>query len=240
MNMRTIAVILAGGSGARLGGPLPKQFMIVAGRMVIEHTLSVFGSCVAVDEICIVANPKFISLLEESDVRGRFPKLKRIIPGGKERYHSSLAAIESYADEADDCVMMFHDSVRPMVSRRIIDDCLVAMRGHDAVATGIPATDTVWEVNDRDEIIAIPERASLRNAQTPQCFRLGLIREAYRRAMLDPGFHATDDCGVVLKYMPGCPIAVVPGERSNIKLTYTDDVEALEVLLGRRQESWCT
>lgn len=237
--MRHIAVILAGGTGSRLGGTLPKQFLKAGGRMVIEHTLEAFEKCEAVDEICVVAHKDHLSIVDREELRSRFPKLRHVIPGGRERHDSSIAAIRHFTDcgEGDDSVLLFHDAARPLVSGRILADCIAAMATHDAAAVGIPSTDTIWVVDDDDKITAVPPRARLRNAQTPQCFRLATIREAYRRALEDPGFHATDDCGVVSAYMPHCSIHVVEGDRLNFKITYPDDLRQLESLTaGRRAE----
>ena len=105
-----------------------------------------------------------------------------------------------------------------------------ALKGHEAVGVGIPSTDTVWEVRqdfDRELskfIVRIPERSTMWRAQTPQAFRLPLIRDAYQCALQDPHFCATDDCGVVRRYMPGCKIHLVEGEECNRKITFAEDM----------------
>ena len=100
------------------------------------------------------------------------------------------------------------------------------------MAVAIPATDTMFEVTDDGNFItAIPSRKRLRCAQTPQAFRIEVIREAYRKALQDPHFTSTDDCGVLFRYCPEIPIYIVPGEVSNMKLTYPEDTLLLENLL---------
>ena len=101
-------------------------------------------------------------------------------------------------------------------------------------AVAVPSSDTVVVV-DGDVIVATPDRATLRRQQTPQGFRLGTIRAAYARARADPAFTATDDCGVVLRYLPGVPIHVVPGSEDNIKITHPADLAVAEQLLKLRQ-----
>lgn len=237
--MKNIAVILAGGRGSRLGDSTPKQFLKIAGKKVIEHTIDVFQNNRNIDEICVVTHPDHISEVEAISIRNHYTKLKRILSGGNERYLSSLAAINSYSDE-EDVNLIFHDSVRPLVNDRIIDDCVAALTKYSAVDVAIPTTDTIISVDADNEINKIPRREMLRNGQTPQAFRLPVIKEAYRRALLDPAFRTTDDCGVVLKYMPDTPIYVVNGEQFNIKLTYKEDVFLLDKLFQLKSNNSIT
>lgn len=227
--MKNVAVILAGGSGSRLGGSLPKQLLKVAGKKVIEHTLDVFQGHALINEIVVVSHADYIRDVEELLVKNpHYTKLKRILIGGKERYHSSLAAIRAYENE--DVNFIFHDSVRPLVNERIITDCISALKKYGAVDVCIPTTDTIVQVNTDAEIVKIPNRASLRNGQTPQAFRGDVIRRAYELALNDPNFRTTDDCGVVLRYLPDEPIYVVEGEQFNMKLTYKEDLFLLDKL----------
>lgn len=227
--MRNIAIILAGGVGSRLGYSTPKQFYKVAGKTVIEHTIDTFESHSGIDEIAVVMNETCIDRMEDIILRNKWHKLKKLLKGGAERYMSTLSAIRSY--DGEDVNMIFHDAVRPLVSRRIIDDVIAALNTHEAIDVAVPATDTIIEVDSTGNNIAtIPPRASLRRGQTPQAFRLSVIKEAYRRALQDPSFVSTDDCGTVVKYMPEIPIYVVPGEESNMKLTYKEDTYLLDKL----------
>ena len=118
--MKNIAIILAGGSGTRLGGEMPKQFIRVAGKQIIEYSIEAFERCERIDEICIVCREDYIAYLEELVQSSGYTKVKKILSGGKERYDSSIAAINAYPD--DDTNLLFHDAVRPMVSPRIIND----------------------------------------------------------------------------------------------------------------------
>lgn len=235
--MKNIAVILAGGSGSRMGmgNDIPKQFMKVAGKKVIEHTIDVFETCPLIDEICIVSKSDFVNDVENLVVANQYKKVKKILHGGKERYHSSLAAINAYTD--DSINLLFHDAVRPLVSQRIIADCVEALKHYNAVDVAVKTTDTIISVDENECIDFIPDRTKLRNGQTPQCFKLGTIRKAYELALADPNFTTTDDCGTVRRYLPNEPIYVVNGDNSNMKLTYVEDLFLLDKLFQLRTQS---
>ena len=230
-----IAVILAGGSGTRLGNDVPKQFLKVAGKQVIEHTIDVFEKSPEIDEICIVSKPDYVATVEELVVKNKYKKVKKILNGGKERYDSSLAAINAYTD--DETNMLFHDAVRPLVNDRIIHDCIEALRHYNAVDVAAKTTDTIISVTEDECIDFIPNRANLRNGQTPQCFKRGTIKKAYELALADPNFVTTDDCGTVRRYLPQEPIFVVAGENSNMKLTYLEDLFLLDKLFQLRTQT---
>lgn len=234
--MKNIAVILAGGSGRRLGETLPKQLLKIAGKKVIEHTLLVFQNHPLIDEIVVVSHADYIRDMEDIAIRNHYTKLKKILAGGEERYHSSLAAINAYSEEVN---LIFHDSVRPLVNERIITDCIHALERYNAVDVAVPTTDTIIQVDDNNEITKIPARSMLRNGQTPQAFKWSIIKRAYELALKDPGFKTTDDCGVVLKYLPDEPIYVVKGEQFNMKLTYKEDLFLLDKLFQLKSISVC-
>lgn len=227
-----VAVILAGGVGNRLDKSHPKQFFKVAGKTVIEHTVNVFEKNRTIDEIAIVINPNYQVTIEDLVLSNRWKKVRKILKGGAERYHSSLAAVKAYAG-AGNINLIFHDAVRPLISDRIIDDTVAALEKYNAVDVAIPAVDTIISTKG-DFIDAIPERSKLRRGQTPQGFKLDTIRRAYELALQDPSFKSTDDCGVVLKYLPDEKIYVVKGEEVNMKLTYKEDSYLLDKLFQLR------
>ena len=225
-----IAIILAGGTGSRMGADKPKQFIEVDGRSVIERCIDAFEAAPGIDEIAVVMHPQWTTLMHEVAEHNTWKKLKKILEGGSERYMSSLNAIAAYIDYPDDTNLLLHDAARPWVSQEVIARTVQALTHHEAVAVGIPSTDTVWEVRqDFDKqlskfIVRIPERSTMWRAQTPQAFRLPIIRDAYQHALQDPQFHATDDCGVVRNYLPGTKIIIVPGEEQNRKITFKEDL----------------
>ena len=225
---RNIAIILAGGSGQRFGSALPKQFLPLAGKTVIEYSVGAFEKCEAIDEIAVVMHPDYLPQMQEIIDRNGWQKVRKLLPGGAERYLSTLAALNAY-EGTTEANLIFHDAARPAVSQRIINETVTALQSHPAVAVAIPATDTIFEVTDDGNFItAIPARKRLRCAQTPQAFRIDIIREAYQKALKDKDFTSTDDCGVLLRYCPEVPIFIVPGEVSNMKLTYPEDTSLLE------------
>ena len=249
--MKNIAVILAGGTGSRMGSSVPKQFLELAGRAVIEYSIDAFCSHPSIDEVSVVVHPDWRSRMEEIVKSGKWKaeggKFGKVIDGGSARYMSSLNAIMAYINEPDDTNLLLHDAARPFVSVEIIDRVVAALKHHEAVGVAVPSTDTGWEVhpdmssefgirNSECEIprfvARIPERKLMWRAQTPQAFRLPLIRDAYQRALQDPQFQATDDCGVVRKYMPGTKITVVEGSDLNMKVTTPHDIATLEQVLA--------
>lgn len=238
--MKNIAVVLAGGMGKRMCSQVPKQFLMLSGRTVIEYSIERFNSHPSIDEVCVVIHPEWRDKMEGIIEKNCWQKLKKVVDGGEERYMSTLNAVMAYIDEPDDTNLLIHDAARPMVSSEIIDRVVATLQTHEAVGVAVPSTDTVWEVHpdfngdmklkdgELPRFIArIPERKLMWRAQTPQAFRLPLIRDAYQRALQDAMFQATDDCGVVRKYMPGTKISVVEGEEINMKVTTPQDIDFL-------------
>lgn len=228
-----IAIILAGGVGSRLGLGKPKQFMKVAGKTVLEHTVEAFQKHDLIDEIVIVMHANYVHDAESMLLKNHWTKVKRILNGGSERYESSLVAIKAYENTSnqDQINFIFHDAVRPLVSKRIIDETISALRNYDAVDVAIPAVDTIIELDSSKQFInSIPNRSFLNRGQTPQAFKYQIIKKAYELAMQDPNLQTTDDCGIVRKYLPKTEIYVVQGAEQNIKLTYPEDIYVLDKL----------
>lgn len=232
LNMN-IAVILAGGVGSRLGLEKPKQFMKMAGKTILEHTVDVFQKHILIDEIVIVMNAAYLHDAEEMVLQNRWYKVKKVLNGGSERYESSLVAINAYKNVVgiEDANIIFHDAVRPMVSKRIIDETIGALENYDAVDVAIPSADTIIKLDETKQYISeIPKREYLNRGQTPQGFKYKTISEAYRIALSDPDMQTTDDCGIVKKYLPETKVYVVKGEEQNVKLTYPEDIYVLDKL----------
>ena len=231
MVKRMVAVVLGGGAGTRFGATVPKQLLVLNGRTLVEHCVAAFSAAASIDEIVLVMPPAYHD--EAKRLVGR--KVSAIIEGGTARSDSvrnALAHIGARHDPAETGVLI-HDAARPLVTQRIIADCTRALREHDAIGTAVPTSDTILQVAN-GTIADVPPRESLYRAQTPQCFRLEVIARAHALAAADPAFAPTDDCGVVLRYLPDTPVHVVPGSEDNIKVTYPSDLEIAAALLRAR------
>jgi len=230
--MRTVAVVLAGGTGERFGTSVPKQLLPFAGRPLIEHSVAAFDEAPAVDSVLVVMAARHAGQVREALAGGGYRKLAAVIPGGPSRVESTRCAIEALGGE--ECDVLFHDAARPLVDQRIIADCAAALAVHRAVGVAVPSPDTIAVVSE-GVMTAIPRRDSLVRLQTPQGFRLSVIRRAHELAAADPGFGdlpATDDCGIVLRYLPDVGVHVVPGSERNLKITFPRDL-AVAVVLHR-------
>ena len=219
---RNVAVLLAGGVGVRIGLDIPKQLIKVAGKTILEHALIALHSHPMVDEVKIMMAPGHLDAVREIVKTGGYDKVTDILEGGDTRNDTTLRALDSLGDT--ECNVLFHDAVRPLVTSRIITECFEALETHPAVDVAIPSADTIIEVDGDNTIREIPPRAALRRGQTPQAFRSTVIKEAYEIAGRDPDFVATDDCTVVLRYLPDRPIWVVHGDERNMKVTEPIDV----------------
>lgn len=237
--MQNIAVILAGGIGARVGGNTPKQLLpLPDGHSVLEHAVNAFEQSPHIHEVCIVMHPDYIAYAEQMLLANAWQKVHHIIPGGKERWESSVNAIRAITHyplsiTPKEINLLLHDAARPFVSQEIIARVCEALEEHEAVTVAIPSTDTVYEMAD-NKVARIPQRATIMRAQTPQAFRLELIAEAYTKALgidslsteacAEAHLPATDDCGVVFNHLPEVSVHIVLGEEQNRKITFKEDI----------------
>src|SRR5690606_14824374 len=225
--LRNVAVILAGGTGTRVGLAIPKQLIKIAGKTILEHTIAVFQAAEQSDEIVVLMAQGHLDPVHAIVRDGGYTKVTQVLEGGSTRNETTSLALQALGDE--ECNVLFHDAVRPLVSQKIISDVIEALQTYEAVDTAIPSADTVVQVHpersgDLDTISDVLRRDLLRRGQTPQAFRASVIRDAYEKAWQDPDFTATDDCTVVLRYRPDVPIAVVQGHERNMKVTEPIDV----------------
>jgi 2-C-methyl-D-erythritol 4-phosphate cytidylyltransferase len=221
------AVILAGGVGARVGLGIPKQFLKVAGKSLIEHTIGVFETSNHISEIVIMMNPEWMDEVDALVSRAKFSKVTKILPGGSTRNETTQLALANFND---DDIVLFHDAVRPLIDEQIIRNCVSLLNEYQAIDVVIPSADTLVIVDNEGFIQDIPPRASFRRGQTPQGFVAGILKDAYSKANKDPDFQATDDCSVVLKYRPDVAIATVPGSEYNMKVTEPIDLFLVDKL----------
>jgi len=218
---KVYGIILASGVGERFGQHIPKQFIKIAGKTIIEHTVEKFEKNDNIDEIIIVINPTFRSLMEEILLKNNYTKVSKLLNGGATRRESSAVAINALTD--DHAKVLIHDAVRPFVSDRIINECVQALDKYQAVDVAIPAADTIIQVDDESHITNIPKRKYMMRGQTPQAFRLGIIKKAHELVETDSDASFTDDCGLILKYQLS-EVYVVQGEERNIKITYPEEI----------------
>lgn len=230
-----VAILLAGGSGQRFGADRPKQFVRIGERTVLEHSLAAFEQSPHIDAILIVSHPQHLDEVRELLPSSQHPKLLTVVAGGAERQDSTLNALRALTQITDTPLeqirILIHDAVRPAVSQSIIERVCTALHTHQAANLVVPVTDTLLEVNDNGTTAAMPSRARFRRVQTPQGFHAATLQHAYDVALTDPNFQATDDCGVVFRYLPEVEIALVEGEQRNLKLTYPEDLHVLHHLL---------
>ena len=234
--MKNIVFILAGGTGSRVGGEKPKQFLPLAdGRSILEHSVDAFELSHYIDEIIIVMHPDWMEEAKTIVKNNAWKKVKNVISGGKERWESSWNGISMYLkdDKKDmDTFYWFHDAARPFVSQDIISRVAEGLKSHLAVTVAVPVTDTLYKVESRKskdkrqtpKVESIASRKDYMRAQTPQAFHYLVIGPAYMRAIEKGKIAATDDIGILMKYNPEVEVYIVEGEEENKKITYKEDL----------------
>ena len=228
--MRMVAVVLGGGTGQRVGAALPKQLLRLGGKTLVEHCVAAFEQAPGVDEILVVMAAGYVEQVRGMLAAGGFSKVTGVIAGGVARSDSTRVALAAIAGPGE-CGVLLHDAARPLVDQRIIADCVAALGVHEAAGVAVPVSDTIVITND-GVMHSMPRRETLWRCQTPQCFRLPVIARAHELAAADPDFAPTDDCGVVLRYLPDVSVHIVPGSERNLKITYPQDLAVAEALLA--------
>lgn len=216
-------VIVAGGSGKRMGASLPKQFMLLGGIPVVARTINTFSEALPNADIVVVLPEEHIALWR--NLASRFDVAPhRCVAGGKERFHSVKCGIDALGSEVE--YIAVHDGVRALASKRLVIRAALAVEEHKAVIPVVDVVDSYRRVvGDDSEIVP---RSELRIVQTPQIFKSETLRRAYEQEF-DASF--TDDASVV--EATGVSITLVEGEDSNIKLTTPEDMEWAEWFLQR-------
>lgn len=220
--MKNYAIILASGTGTRCQNNLPKQFLKIGDKTILEHTLDIFETNNNIDGIILVITAQYKQ--KAANLTKSYKKIIKITEGGETRKVSSYIGVNSI--EEDNANVLIHDCARPLLSQKVLNECIEALKRHDAIVTAIPSSDTIIEIENR-EVINIPDRAKLMRVQTPQCFRLSLIKKAHELSLNDNDF--TDDCGLVLKYNLA-KVHIVEGDINNIKITYPQDIKFAQYL----------
>lgn len=227
----TVALILSGGSGVRLGADIPKQYIEVNGRPVISYCMERLSRHGEIHAIQIVAaqewQEQIKGWLEKYDVCGKFRGFS--LPGENRQlsiYHG-LEDIRKYADDSD--VVLIHDAARPLLSEKMIAECVKTMEGHDGVMPVLPMKDTVYRSVDGKTVSALLERTEIYAGQAPEAFRVGLYYAANKRLIPDRihGINGSTEPAV----MAGMNIAMIPGDEGNIKITTPNDLERFRRLV---------
>ncbi|REK69172.1 2-C-methyl-D-erythritol 4-phosphate cytidylyltransferase [Paenibacillus paeoniae] len=228
MNEKWGVVIVAAGRGTRMGTSESKQFLHLANKPIMVHTLELFQRLDFVNEISLVVGTDDIDRCETWVRDYELSKVTAVISGGGERQHSVLRGLEKLTSDW----VMVHDGVRPLVTEAAVANCCrTAMQGGAAVLA-VPVKDTIKQVDEGGVIVSTPDRRSLWAIQTPQAFRRVLLLEAHQRAS-EEGFLGTDDAMVVERM--GAPVTVAEGDYTNIKITTPEDLPYAEFLIGQRR-----
>ncbi|MBQ1474172.1 MAG: 2-C-methyl-D-erythritol 4-phosphate cytidylyltransferase [Ruminococcus sp.] len=227
------AVILAGGTGSRMGSTdMPKQFLEIKGKPILNHTVEKFLPNPKFEKIIVLSPKAWLGHTREiiRKYTGKNDKIV-VIEGGATRNETIMNAIR-YIDGQygldDDTVIVTHDSVRPFLTHRIIEENIAAAQQYGACDTVIPATDTIVEGNGT-AITAIPDRRKMYQGQTPQSFKAKLLRDAYDSLSAEEKDILTDAAKILV--MKGKEVRLVQGETFNIKITYPYDLKIARSLL---------
>jgi len=219
---KTIAIIPAAGSGVRMGNDRAKQFLDFEGKPLLAATLMPFQRCRAIDEIITVVPSKDVDYCREEIVKKfKLEKVQKVVAGGKRRQDSVRLGLEASEGNCD--LVLIHDGVRPVISKKAVEHIIDAARIHRAVITGLPAKETVKEVASDQEVVITLDRRRIWLRQTPQVFRYKDILKAHQKAYQEGWDEATDDSALIEKL--GIPVKVVMGSEQNIKVTTPNDLE---------------
>jgi 2-C-methyl-D-erythritol 4-phosphate cytidylyltransferase len=231
--MQVFAILPAAGLGTRMAGPQPKQFLILDGIPILIHSLRAFAAVERVTAIIVAVRKPEMERVQGQVAEYGFSGRVKVVEGGDNRQESVAHALAVIAAEPDDVVLV-HDAVRPLIDAATIDRTIDAVVQHGAAIVGMPAVDTIKQVERTAHgalITSTIPREFVVLAQTPQGFRYGLLQSAFAEATAD-GFIGTDEASVVER--AGHPVAVVPGSQVNLKITQPGDLELAEFYLRQR------
>jgi 2-C-methyl-D-erythritol 4-phosphate cytidylyltransferase len=231
--MQVFAILPAAGLGTRMAGPQPKQFLSLAGEPILVHSLRAFAAVDRVTAIYVAVRKAEMERVRAEVAEHGFSAKVHVVEGGENRQESvahALAAVPA----GDDDIVLVHDAVRPLIDAATIARTIEAVEKHGAAIVGLPAVDTIKQVERTAHgaiITSTIPREFVVQAQTPQGFRYGLLQKAFSEAQSD-GFVGTDEASVVER--AGLPVAVVPGSPVNLKITQPGDLELAEFYLRQR------
>lgn len=234
-----ISLLIAGGSGNRMGQDIPKQFMHVDGCPIIIHTMQCFQRHPDIDAIAVVCLNGWETVLQAYANQFNITKLKHIFPGGKsgmESIHNGIYGLQDCGYNAEDLVLI-HDSVRPLLSQDIISSNIAICKAYGYAITGIKCREAILESEDGFTTrVSIP-RDKLIRTQTPQTFRLGNIINVHEDARDKGIVDSVASCTLVAE-VGGREMHIVPGSEKNIKITTVEDLEILKALMHTSKDEW--
>lgn len=231
--MRIHALLLAGGDGNRFGAEVPKQFVRLAGEPILVRTLRTVAAA-GIDQLIVVAHPDWLERTADLIAAAGLPIDGYVVAGGSTRNESTRNGLLAL-DAAPDDIILVHDAVRPLVPLEVIARSIepIAQGRADSTDTVIPSADTLVIV-EGERVVEIPDRSRYRRGQTPQVFRAGILSQAYAAAAAAGDLRATDDCSLVLRYVPGARILAVAGDEVNLKITTRIDMVMADRMLQMR------
>lgn len=235
--MANIALLIAGGSGARMHQNIPKQFLTVNERPVIVYTLEAFQNHPEISEIAVVCIDGWESVLWAYAKQFNITKLKYVAPGGKngqDSIRSGVFELEKHCSPED--IVLIHDAIRPMVSADIISDCIVTAQKYGCAISVIPCAEAMMQTEDGQVSTGSYPRDHLRRTQTPQAFFLGKICDLHRRALEAGITNSVASCTLMIEM--GEPVYFSAGSEKNIKLTTVEDLDIFKALLAARRSDW--
>lgn len=222
------AIIVAGGKGSRLSGPVVKQYRVLAGVPILTRTLRAFDDCEAVDRMVVVVPPADIAYVRDTIVApAALRKAIDVVAGGPRRQDSVCNGLAAVAPQTS--LVVVHDAVRPLVACATITACLDAAQRHGACIAALPVWDTLKRISESGCIEATLPRERVWMAQTPQAFRVAILRRAHEHARRE-AVAGTDDASLVER--TGTRVHIFPGSPRNIKITTPEDLALAEALLA--------
>lgn len=233
-----IAIVFAGGSGERMGGPVPKQFMELCGRPVLAHVLGLFERHPRIDAIYLVVAERHAGEAAAIAESYGISKLRGIARGGATAQDSIYSGLRFVAErESADSVVLLHDGVRPYVLPEVISANIDAVERYGSAVTYTPCYETIVLSRDGSSVDAIPQRSESYTAQAPQGFRLGEIIAAHERIRARPGGYEGMVDQATICFALGIPVHLVPGNRGNVKITTPEDLVTLGALMEWRGDA---
>ncbi|MCR5557192.1 MAG: 2-C-methyl-D-erythritol 4-phosphate cytidylyltransferase [Butyrivibrio sp.] len=232
--MKTVAVVLAAGSGSRMNSDVKKQYMEIGGKPLIYYSLKTFEESLIDDIVLVVSRGDIDYVRTEIVQKFGFDKVTAIVEGGLYRYHSVRLGLEAAASNCD--YAFIHDGARPFLTNDIILRSLHAVKEFGACVVGMPVKDTIKIADEKGFAATTPDRNLTWMIQTPQVFSYKMILELYQRLdreegeLMARGVNITDDA-MVVEYFSDKKIKLVEGSYTNIKITTPEDIPAAEAIL---------